>query len=77
MRSCWSRPRPQRNLVVLRTPPGAAQFLALAIDHSVLPTVVGTVAGDDTVLVVTRDLHGGAETKSRFLALAAGREHTD
>ena len=40
------------NLVVLRTPPGAAQFLASAIDR-VLPDVLGTIAGDDTVLVVT------------------------
>jgi transcriptional regulator of arginine metabolism len=60
------------NLVVLRTPPGAAQFLALAVDHSVLPTVLGTVAGDDTVLVITRDLDGGADVAAKFLALAAG-----
>ena len=46
---------PRANLVVLRTPPGAAQFLASAIDHAVLPGVIGTVAGDDTVLLVTRD----------------------
>jgi transcriptional regulator of arginine metabolism len=62
------------NLVVLRTPPGAAQFLALAVDHSVLPSVLGTVAGDDTVLVVTRDPLGGPEVAARFLALAAGRD---
>lgn len=60
------------NLVVLRTPPGAAQFLASAIDQSVMPTVLGTIAGDDTVLVVTRDPVGGDEVASRFLALAAG-----
>lgn len=62
------------NLVVLRTPPGAAQFLALAIDHSVLPSVLGTVAGDDTVLVVTREPDGGGGVAARFLALAAGEE---
>ena len=61
------------NLVVLRTPPGAAQFLALAVDHSVLPAVLGTVAGDDTVLVIARSPDGGAELAARFLALAAGR----
>lgn len=60
------------NLVVLRTPPGAAQFLASAIDQSVLPPVLGTIAGDDTVLVVTRDPAGGEAVASRFLALAAG-----
>ncbi|HET9658669.1 MAG TPA: arginine repressor [Kineosporiaceae bacterium] len=60
------------NLVVLRTPPGAAQFLASAIDQSVLPSVLGSIAGDDTVLVVTRDPAGGEAVASRFLALAAG-----
>lgn len=58
------------NLVVLRTPPGAAQFLASAIDHSVLPPVLGTIAGDDTVLVITREEDGGAEVAQRFLDLA-------
>jgi transcriptional regulator of arginine metabolism len=61
------------NLVVLRTPPGAAQFLASAVDHSVIPSLLGTIAGDDTVLVVTRDPDGGAAVAARFLALAAGR----
>jgi transcriptional regulator of arginine metabolism len=60
------------NLVVLHTPPGAAQFLASAIDHSVLPDVLGSIAGDDTVLVVTRDPLGGDAMAARFLALAAG-----
>ncbi|GEL94193.1 arginine repressor [Cellulomonas composti] len=58
------------NLVVLRTPPGAAQFLASAIDHSVLPAVLGTIAGDDTVLVISRDSDGAA-LAARFLALAS------
>jgi transcriptional regulator of arginine metabolism len=50
------------NLVVLRTPPGAAQFLASAFDRSGLPDIVGTIAGDDTILVVVRDAapRGGA-----------------
>ncbi len=61
------------NLVVLHTPPGAAQFLASAIDHSVLPNVLGSIAGDDTVLVVTRDPLGGEAVAARFLALAAGQ----
>ncbi len=58
------------NLVVLRTPPGAAQYLASAIDHSVLPTVIGTVAGDDTVLLVARDPDGGADVAAAMLSLA-------
>jgi transcriptional regulator of arginine metabolism len=60
------------NLVVLRTPPGAAQFLASAVDQSVLPAVLGCIAGDDTVLVITRDPSGGPAVAARFLALAAG-----
>lgn len=61
------------NLVVLRTPPGAAQFFASAIDHSVLPAVLGTIAGDDTVLVIARDdrPEAGAALAARFLALAS------
>jgi len=58
------------NLVVLRTPPGAAQYLASAIDHSDLPDVLGSVAGDDTVLVVARDATGGASLAEEFLELA-------
>jgi len=63
------------NLVVLRTPPGAAQFLASAIDNSVMPGVLGTIAGDDTVLVIGADPDGGAALAQRFLELAGGREH--
>ena len=43
------------NLVVLRTPPGAAQFLASAMDKVEYTDVLGTIAGDDTVLVMSRD----------------------
>jgi transcriptional regulator of arginine metabolism len=42
------------DLVVLRTPPGAAQLFASALDRAGLPEVMGTIAGDDTVLVVCR-----------------------
>lgn len=58
------------NLVVLRTPPGAAQYLASALDHTLVPGVIGTVAGDDTVLLVTRDADGGAEVAATMLRLA-------
>ncbi|MPV51173.1 arginine repressor [Pseudactinotalea sp. HY158] len=61
---------PSANLVVLRTPPGAAQFLASAIDTSILPSVLGTIAGDDTVLVITAEPDGGRATAARFLELA-------
>jgi transcriptional regulator of arginine metabolism len=58
------------NLVVLRTPPGAAQFFASAIDHAELSQVLGTIAGDDTVMVVARDPLGGDAVAQRFLRLA-------
>lgn len=44
-----------QNLVVLRTPAGGAQALGLAIDRAMLPGVIGTIAGDDTVLAVCAD----------------------
>ncbi|CAM3771357.1 arginine repressor [Isoptericola cucumis] len=59
------------NLVVLRTPPGAANYLASAIDHSVFPGVLGSIAGDDTILVIARDPLGGDELARRFLELTA------
>jgi len=61
------------NLVVLRTPAGAAQFLASVIDHGALPDILGTVAGDDTVLVIARDPAGGDALAAEFLRLAARR----
>jgi transcriptional regulator of arginine metabolism len=54
------------NLAVLRTPPGAAHYLASAIDRAALPQVVGTVAGDDTILVVAREPTTGAELARMF-----------
>jgi transcriptional regulator of arginine metabolism len=64
------------NLVVLRTPAGAAQLLASAIDHARWPSVLGTVGGDDTVLVISRDPAGGADVAAALLRLAQRRSHT-
>ena len=61
------------NLVVLRTPAGAAQFLASAIDHAGWPSILGTVAGDDTVLVISREPEGGNELAESLLRLAERR----
>lgn len=58
------------NLAVLRTPPGAAQFFASAIDQSILPAVLGTIAGDDTVLVIARDIDGAGAVVEQLLELA-------
>ncbi|MBM7515107.1 arginine repressor [Nocardioides nitrophenolicus] len=65
------------NLVVLRTPPGAAQFLASAIDKVELADVLGTIAGDDTVLVIGRDPAGGDALAHKFTALAEGDTRKD
>jgi len=43
-------------LVVLKTPPGSAHLVALAIDQARLPAVVGSIAGDDTIFVAIRDM---------------------
>ena len=61
------------NLVVLRTPAGAAQFLASVIDHAAMPSVLGTVAGDDTVLMIARDPAGGDALAADFLRRANRR----
>jgi transcriptional regulator of arginine metabolism len=58
------------NLAVLRTPPGAAQFLASGLDKVALPDVLGTIAGDDTLLVISREPHGGPALAARLRALA-------
>ncbi|GII04506.1 arginine repressor [Planobispora takensis] len=61
------------NLVLVRTPPGAAQFLASAIDHADWESILGTVAGDDTILVISRDPTGGAAVAEALLRLADRR----
>jgi transcriptional regulator of arginine metabolism len=61
------------NLVVARTPPGAAQLLASVIDHAGWPGVLGTVGGDDTVLIIARDPAGGDELARALLGLARRR----
>lgn len=45
--------RPAENLLVLKTPPSGAQPLAAAVDASKFPEIAGTIAGDDTVLIIT------------------------
>jgi transcriptional regulator of arginine metabolism len=59
------------NLVVIKTPPGAAQVVAGAIDRSTLDHVLGTVAGDDTVLVVA-DGTGGNRLSTVLERIGAG-----
>ena len=56
--------------VVLRTPAGAAQLLAGAVDDAMMPGVLGCIAGDDTVLVITRSAQVAADVAGHLLALA-------
>ena len=61
-----------QQLLVLRTDPGHAQSLAASIDRAELPEVVGTVAGDDTILVITRHARAGREVTRLFEGWARG-----
>jgi len=61
--------RVAQNLVVLRTSPGNANTVAIAIDKQEMDDVVGTVAGDDTVLVITSDNAQADEFRERILAI--------
>ena len=61
-----SRMEGVQQLVLLRTGPGQAQILAVAIDGAEWPEVVGTVAGDDTILVIARDARRARELVKRL-----------
>ncbi|HEX7166265.1 MAG TPA: arginine repressor [Acidimicrobiales bacterium] len=58
------------NLVVVRTPPGSAHVVASALDRSGLPGSIGTVAGDDTILVIAAERTGGAKLAKKLSELA-------
>ena len=58
------------NLVVVRTPPGSAHIVGSAIDRAGLDDVIGTVAGDDTVLVIAAERTGGAAVAKQLSQLA-------
>jgi transcriptional regulator of arginine metabolism len=56
-----------QNLLVLRTPPAMANPLASALDHAEWAEVTGTIAGDDTVLVVAPDAQTAERLRTKFL----------
>lgn len=58
------------NLVVLRTPPGSAHVVASALDRSGFPDVLGTVAGDDTLLLVCAESIGGGKVAADLATMA-------
>ena len=61
------------NLVVLRTPPGAAQYLASAFDHSHLTDVIGTIAGDDPIMLVVGEHSTGQAVAERLQQIIKNR----
>jgi transcriptional regulator of arginine metabolism len=58
------------NIVLVRTPPGSAHVVASALDRAAPSDILGTVAGDDTVLVVATEEAGGAKVQDRLTYLA-------
>jgi transcriptional regulator of arginine metabolism len=56
-----------QNLVVAHTPPGAAQYFASILDRAAPPDVLGSIAGDDTILIVTRDAAAATALADRLL----------
>lgn len=61
--------RSAQNLVVLKTAPGHASSVAVALDNEEWPDVVGTIAGDNTILVITPDSTTAGKVSRRLLAL--------
>lgn len=61
------------NIAVVRTRPGAAHYLASALDRAGMHEILGTIAGDDTVLVVARDTAGGQALAEQLQSLVHGR----
>jgi transcriptional regulator of arginine metabolism len=58
-----------QNLVVLKTSPGHANSVAVALDNESWPEVVGTIAGDDTILVITPDGPTAEAVQEKLLEL--------
>jgi transcriptional regulator of arginine metabolism len=61
--------RPAENLLVLKTPPSGAQPLAAAVDGAKFPEIAGTIAGDDTVLIITPNKRQRASLEAKIEAL--------
>src|SRR5579863_516113 len=65
--------RPAENLLVLKTPPGGAQALAAAVDAAKFPETAGTIAGDDTVLIITPDRKSRESLQKKIESLVSRR----
>ncbi len=64
--------RPAQNLLVLKTSPGHANSVAVALDGASWPEIVGTVAGDDTILVILPDTPTADAVRARLMAMLEG-----
>ena len=62
------------NLVVLKTPPGSAHLVGLAIDQANLPEIAGTICGDDTLFLALRDGTAAGAIAHRFRTLSLSQE---
>jgi len=58
------------NIVMMRTPPGSAHVVASAIDRSGVESILGTVAGDDTIMVVTNEGNSGSAVANSLKKIA-------
>lgn len=74
LRAYLLRAEASGNLMVLRTAPGNAQPLALGLDRAGMPEVLGTVAGDDTIICVIREESDAARVAEKLRDLARGRK---
>ncbi|BAR07030.1 arginine repressor ArgR [Scardovia inopinata] len=61
-----------QNLIIVKTSEGAAEYVGSAIDHQILPDVLGTLAGDDTVMLVARSEEAARNRSIWILTLASG-----
>lgn len=61
--------RTAQNLLVLRTPPGHANAVAVALDNAEWPEVTGTIAGDDTILIIAPDAKVAEALRTKFLSI--------
>jgi transcriptional regulator of arginine metabolism len=63
--------RMAQNLIVLRTSPGNANALAVALDKANWPEIVGTIAGDDTILIVAPDLETADQLRAKLMGFVS------
>jgi transcriptional regulator of arginine metabolism len=71
----WVRSiEPAGNLIILKTPPGSAHLVGVALDQAELPEVAGTISGDDTVFVAVREPASAASLVDRLSAFDSARQ---